>query len=97
MKLDEKQSNYYKKWESIRNNKLKYLFKKAMLDYALPFSIFMTIFELIDSRFIFSYKILTDFLILFLIGSVLGTIVALISFRISEKKHIKFKGNLHNE
>ena len=53
MELNQKQINYYKKWENKRKNKLKYLLTEGMLYWALPFSIFMILFELNDNRFVF--------------------------------------------
>ena len=91
MELNQKQINYYKKWESKRKNKLKYLLIEGMLYWALPFSIFMILFELSDNRFTFSMKILKDFIILYSISSILGIFTALFSFKRIDKKHLELK------
>jgi len=78
MELNQKQINYYKKWESKRKNKFKYLLIEGMLYWALPFSIFMILFELSDNRFTFSMKILKDFITLYSISSLLGILTALL-------------------
>jgi hypothetical protein len=91
MELNQKQINYYKKWESKRKNKLKYLLIEGMLYWALPFSIFMILFELSDNRFTFSIKILKDFIILYSISSILGILTALFSFKRIDKKYLELK------
>jgi hypothetical protein len=91
MELNQKQINYYKKWKSKRKNKFKYLLTEGMLYWALPFSIIMILFELSDNRFIFSIKILTDFIILYSISSVLGILTALFSFKNIDKKYLELK------
>jgi hypothetical protein len=91
MKLNQKQINYYKNWESRRKNKLKYLLTEGMLYWALPFSIFMILFELSDNRFVFSIKILKDFIIIYSISSVLGILTALFSFKNIDKKYLDLK------
>jgi hypothetical protein len=91
MKLNQKQINYYKNWESRRKNKLKYLLTEGMLYWALPFSIFMILFELSDNRFVFSIKILKDFITIYLISSVLGILTALFSFKNIDKKYLDLK------
>lgn len=94
MELNQKQINYYKKWESKRKNKLKYLLIEGMLYWALPFSIFMILFELSDNRFTFSMKILKDFIILYSISSILGILTALFSFKRIDKKYLELKNKL---
>jgi len=91
MELNQKQINYYKKWENKRKNKLKYLLTEGMLYWALPFSIFMILFELNDNRFVFSIKTLKDFIIIYSISSVLGILTALFSFKIIDKKYLELK------
>ena len=91
MELNQKQINYFKEWESKRKNKLKYLLIKGMLYWALPFSIFMILFELNDNRFAFSMKILKDFIILYLTSSILGILTALFSFKNIDKKYLELK------
>jgi len=91
MELNQKQINYYKKWEDKRKNKLKYLLIEGMLYWALPFSIIMILFELIDNRFTFSMEILKDFIIIYSIYSILGVLTALFSFKIIEKKYLELK------
>ncbi|PIB27168.1 hypothetical protein BFP78_15820 [Gaetbulibacter sp. 5U11] len=91
MELNQKQINYYKKWESKRKNKLKYLLIEGMLYWALPFSIFMILFELSDNRFTFSIKILKDFIILYSISSILGILTALFSFKRIDKKYLELR------
>lgn len=91
MELNQKQIDYYKKWEGKRKNKLKYLLIEGMLYWALPFSIFMILFELSDSRFTFSMKILKDFIILYSISSILGILTALFSFKRIDKKYLELK------
>ncbi|WP_042244699.1 hypothetical protein [Jejuia pallidilutea] len=91
MELNEKQINYYKKWANKRKNKLKYLLIQGMLYWALPFSIFMILFELNDNQFVFSMKILKDFIILYSASSILGILLALFSFKNIDKKYLEFK------
>ena len=91
MELNQKQINYYKNWEDKRKNKLKYLLIEGMLYWALPLSIIMILFELIDNRFTFSMEILKDFIVIYSISSILGVLTALFSFKIIEKKYLELK------
>lgn len=91
MELNQKQINYHKKWQGKRKHKLKYLLTEGMLYYALPVSILMILFELNDNRFVFSIKILIDFITLYSIGSVLGVLMALFSFKQIDKKYLELK------
>jgi len=51
----------------------------------------MILFELNDTRFVFSMKILKDFIILYSISSILGILSALFSFKRNDKKYLELK------
>ena len=89
MELAQKQLNYYEKWGNKRKNKLKYLLINGMLYFALPFSIFQILFELNDHHFVFS--MLTDFVLIFLISSVIGILSTLYKFKVIDKKYLELK------
>lgn len=91
MKLNQKQIDYYKKWERKRKSKFKYLLTEGMIYWALPFSIGMILFQLNDNQFIFSIKTLKDFIIIYSISSILGVLIALFSFKSIDKKYLELK------
>lgn len=91
MSLTPKQENFYKKWHIKRANKIKYLLINGLLYWALPFSLFLMMFELYDQQFIFSTSILIKFLSVFVITGVLGILKALLSFNTIDKSYLALK------
>ncbi|WP_026810113.1 hypothetical protein [Arenibacter latericius] len=95
MSLTQKQIRYTDKWlnrwTKIRESKLKYVFTRGILIYALPFSIVMIFFKLYDNRFYFSEGMLIYLLVGFFAVSVFGVLLALYEFNAKDKKYLRLK------
>lgn len=91
MDINQKQINYYKKWGKKRESKLKFVLTRGILFWALPLTIGMAIFKLIDKRFNWSEEILYSLLIGLVIASVLGVLEAVYTFKSRDKKYLELK------
>lgn len=91
MKYSKKQISYYAKWETKRAHKIKYVLKEGLLFWALPFTVFMMMFKLIDNQFIVSLSIVKDGLLIYGMSSVLGIFWALYTFKKHDDLYLKLK------
>lgn len=91
METTEKQIRYYQKWGKSRAFKIKFILTHGILNFALPFSVFMIFFDLMDKGFILNLDFLYSFLILLSISSVIGALSALYTYKKMDKIYIKLK------
>lgn len=91
MVLNQKQIIYYKKWSKTRESKLKFILTRGILFWALPFTIGMAFFKLMDTRFNLSEDVLYSILIGLIIASVLGILLAAYTFKSRDKKYLELK------
>ncbi len=91
MKLGHQQRQYYKEWEVKRKQRWKQIIKEGIFYWALPFSLFLTLFELNDHRFIMYEKIELDFILFFITSLILGVINAFLEHRTTDKKYLELK------
>ena len=92
----QKQINYLKKWKTIREYKLRYYLKHALLYWSLPMSIMFILFRLWDVRFSLKQDMIFEFIAYFLLLSVFGVFSAHSQFKGQEKlfREVNNKGLL---
>lgn len=93
MELSEKQSEFYRKWETRRQHKARYFLIHGVLLRGLIFAI---IIEFISSDFTWIYFDWLEFLIFLVVGSLIGVIGAYFQYRRIERDYqeLKTKGEL---
>lgn len=89
--LQTKSNRFYEKWEKTRTNKLKFILKNSALYYALPYTVIMSLFNLVDKRFLFSLEIATTALKCFIVAIIIGAFAEHFNFKHHEKVFHKLK------
>lgn len=70
---------------------MKFILTHGILYWAIPFTIFMILFELNDKGFNFNSDLLFSFLTGLPISSIIGILSAIYSYRMRDKKYYELK------
>lgn len=93
MEMTHQDISFCENWCKTRVYKLKFILIRGILQFALPFTLIMTFFELIDRRFYFDKDLAKVFLTLLMLSIIVGIISAIITFKLRDRKYLQFKKN----